>query len=91
MTVPASVTPAVAVDAWGNTIIAGPRLNGAYTIRHWLNSRVVYVCGSPEQHVRAGMWRRDGRMEGNGQGWICSTCHTLESGLYGVFEREERR
>lgn len=71
----------------GVTIVSEPRLNGAYVIRHWLGNRTVYVCGSPEQHVRAGYWRRDKRMDGNGQGWLCTTCWTLEAGLYGIFER----
>ena len=77
-------------DAWDNVIVSGPRLNGAYVMRHWYGNRVVYVCGAPEQHVKQEMWRRDGRVEGNGQGFICCACHVYEAGLYGIFERERQ-
>lgn len=86
MTAPATTSAETRLPP-GVTILSAQRLNGAYIIRHWLNNRTVYVCGQPEQHVRAGYWRRDGRMEGNGQGWICTVCHTLECGLYGTADR----
>lgn len=74
-------------DTWGNVILSGPRLDGAYVARSWrADGRAVYVCGEPKRHVAAGMWKLDGRME-RGQGYICQMCHTIQAGLYGIDER----
>lgn len=75
------------VDRWGNTILSGPRLDGAYTMRSWRrDGRAVYVCGEPGKHVAAGMWKLDGRME-RGQGYVCCACFPIQAGLYGISER----
>ena len=71
------------VDRWGNAITSPRGWYGQYRIgHHWNGNRTVYVCGQPEQHVRQGMWRLDGRME-RGQGYLCQACWTLEADRYG--------
>lgn len=82
MTMPAQPVRDDDHDAWGNAYLERPGLLGQYTMRsQWGDGRTVYVCGQPEQHVRQGYWRLDGRME-HGQGYLCALCWTLEAGLY---------
>ena len=62
-------------DAWGNVYLSKPGLLGQYTTRGWYDGRVIYVCGSPSQHARAGHWRFDRRIAtGQGQGYVCALC-----------------
>lgn len=73
-------------DAWGNALAAPRGWHGQYRIVGrdlWTGKRrEVYVCGQPQQHVRQGYWRLDGRME-QGQGYICCCCWALEADRYG--------
>lgn len=83
-------------DRWRNEYLTPPGLLGQYTIRsQWhRDGRVIYVCGQPGAHARAGHWRFDARTTAGrwqGQGYICAMCFCIESGMYGGYERVERK
>ncbi len=75
-------------DRFGNRITSARGWYGQYTVECQRTGRTVYVCGAPEQHIRQGCWRLDSRWW-DGQGYICSTCFTVECGRYGI--ADERR
>ena len=88
MTAPATpASPAASGHYFGNRITSARGWYGQFTVACQRTGRTVYVCGQPEQHIRQGFWRRDRRMDGNGQGWLCTVCWTLEAGVHGIFER----
>ena len=91
--VPAASTPDAETasslpESWEGVVVTSARgWFGQHTIRHWLGNRTVYVCGDPAGHVAAGYWRRDRRMDGNGQGYVCFRCWIHQANEYGIFEK----
>ena len=75
-------------ESWEGVVVTSARgWFGQYTIRHWFGNRTVYVCGDPAGHVATGYWRRDRRMDGTGQGYLCYRCWIHQANEYGIFEK----